>query len=404
LEGGDQYRGWFHSSLLVAAVTSGAAPYRSVLTHGWVLDAEGRAMSKSLGNVVDPNEVIKTHGAEILRLWVASVDFREDVVISPDILSHLSEAYRKLRNTFRYCLGNLYDFDPSKDLVNDDHLEEIDSWALARSAALLRRARADYVEYNFHKVYRAIYDFATVDLSAIYFDILKDRLYTFPARSRGRRSAQPALHRLALALVRLVAPILPFTAEEVWARLARRPGDLESVHLALFPSPEELEARLPVEKIANWESLLLERDQVLKALEIARRENTIASSLEAKVILSAAGDRADLLEQYIRFLPALFIVSQVEVRRRSVRDLLATPGPRSRPARTDTLPTRPEVKFPGAVPPEWLEDLDVQVVRADGQKCARCWNYSEHVGEDRRYPTVCERCSEALREIEARPS
>ena len=208
LEAGDQYRGWFHSSLLVALGTNGAAPYRQVLTHGWVLDAQGRAMSKSIGNVIEPQEVIKTHGAEVLRLWAASVEFGEDVSISPEMLTRLSEAYRKLRNTFRYCLGNLYDFDPAKDCVEASQLEEIDSWALVRTAELLERVQAAYNEYAFHKVYRGVYDFATVDLSAFYFDILKDRLYTAPAGSVRRRAAQTTLYRIADALVRVVAPLL----------------------------------------------------------------------------------------------------------------------------------------------------------------------------------------------------
>ena len=212
-EGGDQYRGWFHSSLLVAIGMRDAAPYRTVLTSGWVLDDQGRAMSKSLGTGIDPNEVIKSHGAEILRLWVASVDVHEDVVISPDILARLSEAYRKLRNTFRYCLGNLYDFDPSRDMATGAQLEEIDAWALTQTAELMERVKAAYDDYAFHKVYRALYDFATVDLSSFYFDILKDRLYTAPAKSMRRRAAQTTLYKIADALVRAAAPLMCFTAE-----------------------------------------------------------------------------------------------------------------------------------------------------------------------------------------------
>ncbi len=379
LEGADQFRGWFHSSLLVALITHGAAPYRQVLTPGWVLDAEGRAMSKSLGIGMDPDEVIRTHGAEILRLWVASVDFREDVAMSPEILARLSEAYRKLRNTFRYCLANLYDFDPQKDTVEGNQLEEIDAWALLRTAELLEKVRAAYEECAFHKVYRAIYDFATVDLSAFYFDILKDRLYTAPARSVRRRAAQTALYRIADALVRAVAPLMCFTAEEVWSYLPAQAGlparREASVHLARFLSPNDLRAGVPQELVArvdNWPRLIALRDEVLKALEIARQKKFIRSPLEARVRLITNTDLRTLLEAYRATLPTLFIVSQVELS-------------------TDSVAAAYESDLPG---------LRVGIERAAGSKCARCWNYSSRVGEDARFPTVCERCSVALQEIE----
>ena len=374
LEGGDQFRGWFHSSLLVALATHGAAPYRQVVSPGWVLDAEGRAMSKSLGTGVDPNEVIKSHGAEILRLWVASVDFREDVVMSPEILTRLSEAYFKLRNTFRYCLSNLYDFDPEKDTVQGDQLEEIDAWALVETSEILEAVGAAYQEYAFHKVYRAVYDFATVGLSAFYFDILKDRLYTAPARSMRRRAAQTALYRIADALVRAVAPLLCFTADEVWSHLPA-PGRREpSVHLATFVEPESLGDGIPdhvFTRLENWPQLIAVRNEVLKALEVARQEKLIGGSLEARVVLEADGDLARLVEDYQAQLRFIFIVSQVEVRRH--------PHQLS------------ETQLPG---------LRLKIGKASGRKCARCWNYSEQVGEDPRYPDVCERCSAALGEIE----
>jgi isoleucyl-tRNA synthetase len=376
LEAGDQYRGWFHSSLLVALGTHGAAPYRTVLTHGWALDADRRAMSKSLGNVIDPNEVIKTHGAEVLRLWVASVEFGEDVTISADMLARLSEAYRKLRNTFRYCLGNLYDFDPQKDSVQGSQLEDLDAWALMRTAELLERVQTAFREYSFHKVYRALYDFATVEMSAFYFDILKDRLYTAPARSRRRRSAQTAIYRIADALVRAVAPVLCFTAEEVWAHLPAPQLREKSVHMARFLPPDELRRAVPLEyltRLEDWPRLIAVRNAVLKALELARQEKFIGGALEARIRLSAEGELRDLLEKYRTALPSILIVSQVEVS--------ATP-----------LAGTPETEVPG---------LGVIIEKALGRKCERCWNYSERVSEDSRYPTVCERCSEALREIEA---
>ena len=376
LEAGDQYRGWFHSSLLVALGTHGMAPYRAVLTHGWVLDAERRAMSKSLGNVIDPNEVIKTHGAEILRLWVASVEFGEDVTISADMLARLSEAYRKLRNTFRYCLSNLYDFDPQEDSVESSQLEELDAWALVRTAELLERFQAAYQEYAFHKVYRAIYDFATVDLSAFYFDILKDRLYTAPARSTRRRSAQTAICYIAEALVRALAPLMPFTAEEVWTNLPGLQGREKSVHLTQFLRPEALRKLVPDEysgRLEKWPRLIEVRNAVLKSLEVARQEKFIGGSLEARIRLWADGDLKILLEEYQKTLPTILIVSQVE--------LCASPA-------GDAL----ETEIPG---------LKIKIEKALGHKCERCWNYSEQVGKDSRYPTVCERCSQALREIES---
>ncbi len=394
LEAGDQYRGWFHSSLLVALGTHGAAPYRQVLTHGWVLDAQGRAMSKSLGNVIEPQEVIKTHGAEVLRLWAASVEFGEDVSISPDMLSHLSEAYRKLRNTFRYCLGNLFDFDPAKDCVRAGEFEEIDAWALSRTADLLDRAQAAYAEYAFHKVYRSVYDYATVDLSAFYFDIIKDRLYTAPAKSVRRRAAQTTLYRIADALVRLVAPLLCFTSDEVWTHLPAPHLREKSVHLARYVSPASLRAEISAahaERLGNWPRLMALREEVLKALEVSRQEKFIGGSLEARAVLvfrdwekendlipapsvSLPGKvtiKSDQAREYNDFLRYLFIVSQVEISTIPVEGATAT-------------------DMPG---------LSVKVEKALGRKCDRCWNYSEEVGKDQLYPTVCERCSAALKEI-----
>jgi isoleucyl-tRNA synthetase len=403
LEGGDQYRGWFHSSLLVALGTHDAAPYRQVVTNGWVLDAEGRAMSKSLGTGIDPNEVIKTHGAEILRLWVASVDFREDVVISPEILTRLSEAYRKLRNTFRYCLSNLYDFDPEKDSVTAAELEEIDAWALSRTAEVIAKVRAAYEAFEFHRVYRALYDFATVDLSAFYFDILKDRLYTAPARSSRRRAAQTVLHKIVDALARLTAPILCFTADEVWSHMpAGSCGRESSVHLSEFPDATSLSAGIPSgirDRANNWAGLIAVREAVLKALEEARQEKLIGGSLEAKVGLEVYNsgqtvsskhvarleDWLTILEEYRSQLPSIFIVSQVEV----VPGVSAAANSRLRPDSKVKTVANAEL------------GLRVWIEKAAGEKCARCWNYSVHVGEEARYPDVCERCAEALREIEA---
>jgi isoleucyl-tRNA synthetase len=379
LEAGDQYRGWFHSSLLVGMCTHGAAPYRQVLTHGWVLDAQGRAMSKSVGNVIEPMDIIKTHGAEVLRLWSASPVMGEDIGISEEMLVRLSEAYRKLRNTFRYSLANLYDFNPKRDMVAGDELEEIDAWALARTAEVLEKVQAAYQEFAFHKVYRTLYDFATVDLSAFYFDVLKDRLYTAPARSIRRRAAQTVIYRIADALVRAVAPLICFTADEVWSHLPASADGAPrepSVHMAAWIPPARLRDGIcgrHLGALANWPQLAAVRGEVLKALEAARVAKLIGGSLEARVILRVDGAVAALLEKYRAFLPTLFIVSQVELTR-------------------STLDGATESELPG---------LKAKIERASGQKCHRCWNYSKQVGKDARYPTVCERCSVALKEIEA---
>ncbi|HXJ95298.1 MAG TPA: isoleucine--tRNA ligase [Terriglobia bacterium] len=387
IEGGDQHRGWFQSSLLIGMITHGAAPFHEVLTVGWTLDPQGRAMSKSLGNGIDPNDVIRTHGAEILRLWVASVDFREDVVLSEQILQRLSEAYRKLRNTFRYCLGNLYDFDPARDVVPSDSLEEIDAWALQRTADILTEVEAAYKDYAFHRVYRTLYDFATVDLSAFYFDILKDRLYTAPAASARRRAAQWTLYHIADALARALAPILTFTADEVWSHLPGNSGREWSVHCSSFFPADEVRRNVPDQyagRLSNWPRLIAIRDEVLKALEAARQEKLIGGGLEARILLRADAATTRLLEQYRSFLPFLFIVSQVVL------------------ASAPDAPSDGASRDPAASPDAGsATSVTVAVEKASGAKCARCWNYSEHVGEDTDYPEVCERCSEALHEIEA---
>jgi isoleucyl-tRNA synthetase len=357
LEGGDQYRGWFHSSLLVGTGLKGQSPYRGCALNGWVLDGEGKAMHKSLGNAIEPEEVIKKHGAEILRLWSASVDFNEDVRMSETIQTRLTDAYRKLRNTFRYMLGNLSDFDPQTDAVSD--LTELDQWILLRAEDLVARCRVWYDNFEFHKVYHTVYAFATVDLSAVYFDVLKDRLYTSAAKSKARRAAQTALYRLLDAMVRLLAPILSFTAEEVWGAMGR-PG---SVHTAFFPEPSELTAGIgdaSRKRSENWDRLMEVRGDVLKSLETARNEKLIGAPLEARVRLSANGDLYPLLEEYAPQLPALFIVSQVTL--------------------------------------EQGGELAVKVERAEGDKCERCWKYTKDVGSNANFPTVCAACASAVEE------
>jgi isoleucyl-tRNA synthetase len=363
IEGGDQYRGWFHSSLLVGVGLKGDAPYRECATNGWALDGDGRPLSKSLGNGVAPEEIIKQYGAELLRLWSASVQFNEDVRISPTILTRLTEAYKKLRNTFRYILGNLSDFSHETDAVSGDELLEIDQWILFRAEDLVRKCRAYYDDFQFHKVYRAVYDFAATDLSNVYFDILKDRLYTSAPKSAARRSAQTALYRLGYALVRLMAPVLTFTSEEVWPFL----GEKGSVHTAFFPAPEELTREIPAAKrdsTSAWDQLMLVRNEVLKALEVARGDKFIGAPLEAKVVIAAAPGLYGLLRDYAQELPGLFIVSQVELQEGG------------------------------------SETVGVEVARASGTKCERCWKFTEDVGQSTQFPTVCAACASVLGELE----
>ncbi len=371
LEGGDQFRGWFNSSLMVGLAAHDRAPYDTVITHGWVVDGQGKAMHKSAGNAISPNEVIKESGAEILRLWSASSDYHEDMRCSPEILQRAQDAYRKMRNTARFALGNLDGFDPARDSVGEQEMLEIDRWALAELDAVTTRVVEGYRAFEYHTVYHALYNFCTVTLSARYFDIIKDRLYTSAPKSRARRSAQTALHRIADALARLLAPVLVFTADEIWENLPRTGADaeLQSVHLALFPVAAGAERDAGLRN--QWSQLFEVRDVVLRSLEEARVSKLIGSSLEAHVRLRAKTRRDyDLLESRREQLRYLFIVSEVSL-------TIADEG-----AAVDG------------------DAVEVEVVRADGQKCERCWNYSKRVGEFARYPNVCERCIEALAEIE----
>jgi isoleucyl-tRNA synthetase len=366
IEGGDQFRAWFNSSLMVALQAKGRAPYRRVIGHGWTVDAQGEKMSKSIGNVIEPQDVIKKSGAEILRLWVASSDYHEEVRISDEILTRLVEAYRKIRNTAVYLVNNLFDFNPASDGVPAEQLYEIDRWILAELEEVLARVLKAYEDYEFHIVYHSLYRFCTVELSAIYFDILKDRLYTFAPKSLGRRSAQTALYLIVSKLTRLMAPILAFTADEVWETFLSAHGTggaaMPSVHMAEFPAPDATFQNPDL--LERWRRLMEVRSSVLKALEAKRTEKAIGSGLEAKVILSAGGQQYDFLSPYADQLPAVFIVSQVELR------------------------------------PSDQDELSLEVVRAEGQKCERCWNYSPFVGQDERYPTVCQRCLATLLELE----
>ncbi len=370
LEGSDQHRGWFHSSLLASVGTREQAPYLSVLTHGFVVDGEGRKMSKSLGNVTVPDEVIKRYGAEILRLWVAAGDYRDDIRVSEEILSRLSDAYRRIRNTCRFILGNLYDFDPRKDSVPDAQLQDIDRWILLRFQKLTARLKEAYASFEFHVVYHGLHNFCTVDLSSLYLDILKDRLYTAPASSVQRRAAQTTLFKILDGLARLMATILSFTAEEVWEYIPGAKERAESVHLTPFP---EVEAQYLDPKLEDrFELLLKVRGEVSKALEAARQSKLIGNSLEASVTLSAPEKLFAFLRENQTFLKDFFIVSAVEL--------------------TASFPQ-------GGQQSQEVEGLGIIINRADGQKCQRCWMYDPKVGESAEHPSVCPRCRTALATI-----
>jgi isoleucyl-tRNA synthetase len=368
VEGGDQFRGWFQSSLLVGVGLKGSSPYRECVTHGWTLDANGRAMSKSLGNIIEPEKIVKKYGADLLRLWVASVDFTEDVRLSDTITERLSESYRKLRNTFRYMLGNMDGFDPAHSALSAEKLNAFDAWILVKAEDLVRKCLDWYREYAFHKVYRAVYEFATTELSSIYFDVSKDSLYTSGPTSETRRSRQTALHRLNLALSRLLAPVLSFTCEEVWQHTKHVSGEAPSVHMDLFPKPEDLSEGLSPaqrEQAADWDRLIPMRSQVLKALDNARDEKIIGAPLEAAVTLTAGTGLHPLLEKMLADLPGFFIVSAVA---------LKPPAPNA-------------------------DTLEVHVERASGTKCERCWKYTNDVGSDQDFPTVCASCAKTLRDF-----
>jgi isoleucyl-tRNA synthetase len=365
IEGGDQYRGWFQSSLLVGVALRGESPYRASITHGWTLDAQGRAMSKSKGIGVDPNDLVHEQGAEVARLMVSSVNYVEDLRIFDELFDRIKEAYRKIRNTARYMLGNLSNqqdtihprFDVERDRVPYDQMLEVDRWALARTARLIKRCLKNYEDYQFHLVYNALYNFCTVDLSAFYLDILKDRLYTHATRSVSRRSAQTALWHILDALTRLIAPILPFTSEEIFGAMYEGIESKEhpaSVHVLLFPEYAADHDREDL--LAEWDRLLEIRQVVSKSLEEFRQTGSIGNSLEARVVLHAAGDMAALLRRHEEDLRYILIVSQAEIVEESAGE------------------------------------LKIDVERAQGDKCERCWNYSVEVGKNSALPTICDRC------------
>ena len=357
IEGHDQYRGWFNSSLIVGVGAKGASPYRTCITHGFILDEQGRAMSKSLGNFIEPGEIISKDGAEVLRLWVAMLNYKEDARFGPEILERLKDAYRKIRNTWRFILGNISDFSPDREKVKSENLLLLDRWALQKTAEVGRRILKAYEEYEYHTVFHSIYSYFTVELSAFYLDVLKDRLYCSAKGSLLRKSAQTALFEILRTTLILMAPVLPFTTEEAWESLPPFDGKEDSIHLECFPS---LEGHWLNEEVGReMDRLIALREAVLKELEKAREEKLIGNSLEAQVHLSVPPPEQALVRKYEGDLAALLIVSSV----------VSEPAP----------------------------EFAVHVFRAPGAKCQRCWNYSLQVGQSRDYPELCRRCEDVVR-------
>ncbi len=359
LEGADQYRGWFQSSLLTSVAAFGSAPYKSVLTHGWVVDGEGKKMSKSLGNGIDPQEVVDQYGADVLRLWVASSDYHVDIRISKEILKQLSEAYRKIRNTARYILGNINDFNPDTDRVSIDELMPIDKWAINKLNELIVKVKAGYDTYEFHQVYHAIHNFCVVDMSNFYLDVLKDRLYTEKADSLSRRAAQTTIFIILDSMTRMLAPILAYTSDEIWKYMPHC-SDADPECVLFNQMPDTIDIDLEADFIANWDKIHELRDTVKKQLEVSIKEKMIKSSLEASVTLLASGSEYDFIKSVENELAAAFIVSEVVV----------------------------EKKDEG--------ELQVTVCHAEGEKCERCWAYSKTVGDNSEHPTLCARCSSVI--------
>jgi isoleucyl-tRNA synthetase len=387
LEGGDQHRGWFHSSLLTSVALRGRAPYSRVATAGWTLDEQGRAMSKSLGNGVDPVDIANRMGGEIVRLWVASVDFREDMAASENLMQRCAELYKKLRNTFRFLLGNLHGFEPARDQVPEAELLPLDRYMLARTRDLAEKILAWYEAFEFHRVYQAVNEFAIVDLSSFYLDVLKDRMYTFAPTSQARRSAQTVLWKITEALVRLVAPILTFTADEIWEYLPTVEGRPFSVHLALFPKPEEIFSGDPAPVLVEWQKLFAVRDEVFRAIEDWRKEGSVGKGLEAAAIIAANSGFKEFLQSFPKdALPEFLNVSSVfvgdlDADSERLRDLLGDPA------------------YELAKSTFANSSFKAFANRAIGTKCNRCWRYTDDTARYGIWQNVCGRCRSNLVEM-----
>ncbi len=371
LEGSDQHRGWFHSSLLTAVGRTGHAPYKAVLTHGFVVDEKGHKMSKSVGNVVAPDKVIKQYGADVLRLWAASADYRGDVSISDNIIKQLSDAYRRIRNTCRFLLGNFTGFDPSQ-VRPVENMAELDRFILHRLHYVVKRCRAAYDAYEFHVIYHTLHNFCVVDLSSFYLDIIKDRVYTSPENSDSRKDAQTVMFMILDALVKIMAPILPFTAEEIYTHMPLGDDRKESVHMEdMISIDDTLEDK---ELAAKWENIRALRAEVTKALEEARTAKLIGHPLDAAVEIKLP--QGDLEAQVVSLdvdLNDIFIVSNARV--------------------VDTLDGGDIYQG------KEIEDLAIKVTKASGEKCERCWRFDEDLGTDPDHPTTCPRCTQALKTI-----
>ena len=354
LEGNDQYRGWFQSSLLTSVATEGVAPYKTVLTHGMILDMERRKMSKSLGNGISPQEVIEQYGADVLRLWVASCDYQTDVNISREILKQTSESYRKIRNTARYILGNISDFNPDKDMVDAKDMLAIDKWAVKTLNALIEKVNNAYEKFEFHQVYHSIHNFCVVDMSNFYLDVLKDRLYTEKQDSLSRRSAQSAIYIILDAMTRMLAPILAYTSDEIWSFMPHKSSD-NTENVLFNDMPIVVDIDVDDDFMDMWSKIHELRDMVKKEIEVLVKNKEIKSSLEAKVTLTASKDYLEFLNKvYDEIKPAL-IVSEVEIN-------------------------------------EGTGDLEICVEKAQGGKCERCWSISRTVGQNQTHPTLCDKC------------
>ncbi|WP_440448216.1 isoleucine--tRNA ligase [Ruminococcus sp.] len=359
LEGNDQYRGWFQSSLLTSVATEGVAPYKAVLTHGMILDEEKRKMSKSLGNGISPQDVTEKYGADVLRLWVSSTDYQSDVHISNDILKQISESYRKIRNTARYILGNVYDFNPDTDAVPVNELMPMDKWAIVKLNELIAKVKQAYDNYEFHQVYHSIRNFCVIDMSNFYLDVLKDRLYTEKKDSKSRKAAQTAIYLILNAMTRMISPILAYTSDEIWKYIPH--SSTENAENVIFNEmPEQIAVDTDADFMSFWDEIHQLRDDVKKSLEVLIKDKTIKSSLEAKVILKASGAKLDFLKKAEPELAAAFIVSAVEI-----------------------------VENDG--------ELEIVAEKATGEKCERCWIISETVGKDSEHPHLCERCCNILK-------
>ncbi len=369
LEGADQYRGWFQSSLLTSVATKGVAPYKTVVTHGWVVDGEGKKMSKSLGNTIIPDDIVKQYGADILRLWVASSDYHADIRVSNDILKQLSEIYRKIRNTARFILGNISDFNPNTDMVADANLEEIDHWALMRLDEVVKSCREAYENFEYHIIFHAIHNFCVIDMSNFYLDVLKDRLYVEAKDSATRRAAQSAMYKILDTIARLVSPILAFTADEIWQFMPHT-SDVDARHVVYNAIPNA-KGEYDEAFMARWAKIHEMRDDVKKALELARAEKVIGASLDAKVTLYAEGELYDFAESVKDILPTVFMVSDVEL-----------------------------IKGQGGSFKGEVEGMSVTATHAEGEKCARCWSFGNTVGKDAEHPAICARCAEVIKTID----